>query len=203
MVRGRGRGRGGRAPVAAQGRGRGRGNQNQPLNVAVIAGEENDSGPDDIMGQVDEFDAPPLAIEDDFHVEAIDDEDADVFLNNLPNLGIGENLANLPVGPAVAPANVPSHQVIAALGNNQDRINGRDFVPGDVENEKTLEYYRNFSPTQIVLDLGQPYLNTLRDCSNGAINVTMFMKDLYCYHAILTRLLYTSLTTCTVQEILR
>ena len=43
------------------------------------------------------------------------------------------------------------------MNNDDNRINGRIYVHGEVQNEKTLEYYRDMSPTSIVLNLAQPF----------------------------------------------
>jgi hypothetical protein len=49
------------------------------------------------------------------------------------------------------------------------------------------------SPTSIVLDLAQPFFNTMRDCSNSSPAINMSMKDIYCYHAVLTLMTYVKL----------
>ena len=42
------------------------------------------------------------------------------------------------------------------------------------------------SPVDIILSIGQPFLDSLRECSNSVVNVDVTMKKLYLYHALLT-----------------
>lgn len=66
------------------------------------------------------------------------------------------------------------------------------FEPGGVIHppERTLERFRDLSPTDIVLYLAQPFFNVLKECSNVDPTAQLTMKDLYCYHAVLTLMAY-------------
>ena len=66
------------------------------------------------------------------------------------------------------------------------------FEPGGVLNqpERTLQQYRDMTETDIVLSLAQPFFDTLKECSNYGNAFGITMKDLYCYHALLTLTTY-------------
>ena len=101
-----------------------------------------------------------------------------------------KKLMNLPPPqplPQAPPPGVPPPLVaIPVLGNPEHNLEYL-FDPGFVENGRTLDFFRNMTPTNIVEYLSKPFFNTLIDCSNGAEpNVNLSMKDMYTYHAALT-----------------
>ena len=124
MQRGGRRGRGARGLARGRGRGNAAAIHNVPLGLGV-QNEGNDSGEDELQAQIDEFLALPADINDDIPQEFLEEEEEEDIDVNFGNLGLGQIPANLPVDPAVAPANVPTHVIIAALNNNDNRINGR------------------------------------------------------------------------------
>jgi hypothetical protein len=71
------------------------------------------------------------------------------------------------------------------LGNEQYCINERVFIHGLINEDKSLERFRNFSLVQLVLHLSQGFFNLLQECTNEKPDARITMKDLYCYHAAL------------------
>jgi hypothetical protein len=70
-----------------------------------------------------------------------------------------------------------------SLGNEQYCINERVFIPGLINEYKSLERFRNFSLVQLVLHLSQGFFSLLQECTNEKPDARITMKDLYCYHA--------------------
>ena len=74
-----------------------------------------------------------------------------------------------------------------ALGNPENTLRF-DFEPGFVENGKTMEDFRDHSPTMLVLYLARNFFQSLIDRSNAVEPaVNLCMRDmLFLYHAALT-----------------
>ena len=71
------------------------------------------------------------------------------------------------------------------LGNVAVRIADREFDGGMVENERKIERFADFTPTEIVLYFGQDFFELIQTCTNEIPDANITMKELYCYHALL------------------
>jgi len=148
-------------------RGRGRGGRGRGVAAGAPLNEVSDSGSSvgtDRSGRTGSTD-------NSFSVVSDSDEEVD---------------ENAPPPPPPLP-DVPDPFVqIPAMGN-PEHSHDHQFQPGFVENGRTLEFFWNMSPTDIVLHLASPFFNVLIDCSNAAgPNINLSMKDMYTYHAALT-----------------
>ena len=75
----------------------------------------------------------PVDINAEIHQEdLVEEEEVGELVNSLENVGIEENLLNLQIGPAQIIANILTHINIAAMNNDDNRINGRIYVHGEV-----------------------------------------------------------------------
>ena len=71
------------------------------------------------------------------------------------------------------------------LGNLAGCIKGREFERGVVENERKIERFAEFTPTEIVLYFGQGFFELIQTCTNEIPDAKITMKELFCYHALL------------------
>ena len=99
------------------------------------------------------------------------------------------NPPNSPNQPEVQPL----HERIDIPAPIQHSIN-YEFQRGNVANERTINYYQNMSPSEIVIELANPFFEVLLQCSNAA-GANLTMRTLYAYHAFLTLRTYVTLQT--------
>ena len=95
-----------------------------------------------------------------------------------------ENEAPAPQGEVVEPQGpefvwMPPY----LLGNVAGRIADREFESGVVENERKIERFAEFTPTEIVLYFGQGFFELIQTCTNEIPDANITMKKLYCYHS--------------------
>ena len=164
--RGQGRGRAPRGRPRGDGGGRrgGRGGAQVP-RVAHESDDEAEIQVEDLRANGLNANPFPGAIEDDEENE--DDEAPAVPQQALP----GELFEYLPP---------------EALGDEQYCINGRDFIPGPDDEATSIDRFYNYSPIQLVLYFAQDFFDLLLECTNEVPSAQITMKDLYCYHAVLT-----------------
>jgi hypothetical protein len=196
-----GRGRGQRARGAGRGaRGRGRDNRvilppiEQPVAVRAApapraprprrAPTRFADGDEDIVEDAENEDV--IDLEQDFqHFNVIDGEDSD-----------GEEEAGNPPqqepGPDVIPGALPMYEQITVIGRPEDTIN-RVFQPGNQENPPSLDRFLDYSVIQLILHLAEGFFGSLMECSNMVAGVDITLKDMYCYHALLTLMTYMKL----------